>query len=78
MARLLEPWVRKPVPMLAWFSVVVAAGIAALVRIVRMLDLDHIGTHQPELIRRERPRQHMRDVDDADALEWTRHDRFPY
>ncbi len=55
----------------------VTAGIAALIRIVRMLDLDHIGTHQPKLIRRERTGQHMRDVDDADALERTRHGRAP-
>ena len=57
---------------------VVAAGIAALIRVVRMLDLDHVGAHQPKLIGRERPGQHVRDVDDADAFERTRHARLPW
>src|SRR4029077_8482323 len=42
---------------------------AALVRIVRIIDLDDVGAEHRELIGGERPRQHMRHVDDADSLE---------
>src|SRR5207245_8910411 len=48
----------------------VAARIAALVVLRGMLDLDDVGSQKPQLIRRERPGQHMRDVDDLDALVW--------
>src|SRR5580704_1242538 len=42
-----------------------------------MLDLDHVGAENRELIGRERPRQHVGDVDDADALERTGHGGAP-
>ena len=47
----------------------VGAAAAALVGIVGMLDLDHVGAQHRELIGRERPRQHMGGVDDPDTLE---------
>ena len=34
-----------------------------------MLDLDHVGAQHRELIGRERPRQHMGDVDHPDSFE---------
>ena len=48
----------------------VGAGAAALVGIVGMLDLDDVGAQHRQLIGRERPGQHMGDVDDANSLEW--------
>ena len=59
--------------MLRRLSVLVGAGAAALVGVVGMLDLDHVGAQHGQLIGGERPRQHMGDVDDADALERSRH-----
>ena len=47
----------------------VGAAAAALVGIVGMLDLDHVGAQHRELIGRERPRQHMGGVDHPDSLE---------
>jgi hypothetical protein len=35
----------------------------------RVLDLDDVGAHQRQLVRAERPRQHVRQVDDAYRLE---------
>ncbi len=51
----------------------VGAAIAALVGLVGMLDLDHVGAEDGELIRRERASQHMGDVNDANALERSGH-----
>src|SRR5581483_11372817 len=51
----------------------VGAAVAALVGVVGVLDLDHVGAEHRKLIGRERPRQHMRDVDDADTLERAGH-----
>ena len=42
---------------------------AALVGVLRMLDLDDLGAEHAELIGGERARQHVRRVDDADTLE---------
>ena len=55
----------------------VGAGAAALVGIVGMLDLDHVGAQHGELIGRERPRQHVGHVDHPDALERSRHCASP-
>ena len=49
----------------------VGAALAALIGLVRMLDLDHIGAQHRELVGRERASEHMGDVDDPDALERT-------
>ena len=51
----------------------VGAAAAALVGLVGMLDLDHVGAEHGELVGRERPGQHVRDVDHPDALERSRH-----
>src|SRR5262249_24740963 len=48
----------------------VAARVAALVVVVRVLDLDDVGAQQGQLVRRERASQHVRDVDDLDPLIW--------
>ena len=56
---------------------VIGATAAALVGIVRVLDLDDVGALQRKLVGGKRPGQHMRDVDDADALERTPHGRAP-
>ncbi len=58
-------------------EVLVGAGGAALVGIVGMLDLDHVRAQHGELVGRERPRQHVRDVDHPDAFERTRHPGLP-
>src|SRR5262249_55873638 len=49
------------------------AGPAALVGLVGVLALDHVGAEHSKLIGCERSRQHMRDVDHPDALERSRH-----
>jgi len=51
--------------------------LAALVGLVGMLDLDHVGAQHRQLVGREWPRQHMRDVDHPDALERSRHCASP-
>src|SRR5260370_23119947 len=51
----------------------IGAAVAALVRLVRVLDLDHLGAEHGELIGRERAGQHMGDVDDANAREGSGH-----
>ena len=55
----------------------VGAGRAALVRIVRIVDLDDVGAEHGELIGGERPGQHMRHVDDANSFERT-HRALPF
>ncbi len=62
---------------LAVIQFLVGARRAALVRIVRIVDLDHVGAEHRQLIGRERPRQHVRHVDDADTLERT-HGALPF
>ena len=47
----------------------VGARAAALVGVVRVLDLDHVGAEHAELIGRERPRQNVGRVDHPDTLE---------
>ncbi len=54
----------------------VGAAVAALVGLVRVLDLDHIGAEHGKLIGGKGARQHMRDVDDADAFEGSGHGRL--
>src|SRR5581483_9924905 len=54
----------------------VGAAAAALVRVVRMLDLDHVGAQHGKLISGERTRQHMRHVDDANAFKGAGHGRL--
>ena len=54
----------------------IAAGAAGLVGVVRILDFDHIGAKDGELIGGERSGQHMGDVDDANALERSGHMRL--
>ena len=49
-----------------------AAG-AALIGLLGMLDLDHVGPEHGQLIGRKRPRQNMRDVDHTYAFEGSRH-----
>jgi hypothetical protein len=51
----------------------VGAAVTALVGIVRMLDLNHIGAEDGKLIGRKRAGQHMGDVDDANTLERSGH-----
>ena len=51
----------------------VGAALAALVGLVRVLDLDHVGAEHGQLIGGERAGQHMGDVDDADAFKGSRH-----
>src|SRR5262249_21627685 len=48
----------------------VAARVAALVVVVRVLDLDDVGAQQGQLVRRERASQHVRDVDELHPLIW--------
>ena len=55
----------------------VGAGAAALVGVVGMLDLDHIGAQYGELIGSKRAGQHMGDVDDANSLEGSGHELAP-
>src|SRR5262249_26107233 len=47
----------------------VGAGAAALVGVIRMFDLDHVGAKHRKLIGRERPREHVRDIDHPDSFE---------
>src|SRR5262249_48652165 len=47
----------------------VRPGAAALIGIIRMLDLDHVGTQHCQLIGRERAGQHMGGVNYTNALE---------
>ena len=54
---------------LAAIELLVAAGAAALIGIVRMLDLDDIGAEHGELIGGERPGEDVGHVDYADSLE---------
>ena len=51
----------------------VGAALAALIGLVRMLDLDHVGAQHRELVGRKGAGQHMGDVDDADTFEGSRH-----
>src|SRR4029077_20795961 len=51
----------------------VGAALAALVGLIRMLDLDHVGAEHGQLIGGERTGQHMGYVDDADAFKRPRH-----
>src|SRR5262249_566532 len=55
----------------------VGAGPAALVRVTGVFDLDHVGAEHAELISRERPGEHVRNVDHPDALERSRHCILP-
>src|SRR4051812_20013380 len=55
----------------------VGAPLTALVGLVRMLDLDDIGAEHRQLVGGKRPRQHMGDIDDANALEGSGHDWAP-
>ena len=57
-------------------EVVVGAGIAALIRVGGILDLDDIGAHQAELIGGEGAGEDVGDVDNADAFERARHGGF--
>jgi hypothetical protein len=54
----------------------VAAAAAGLIGLQGMLDLDHLGAEQAELIGGERAGQHMGEIDDADALEGSGHARL--
>ena len=47
----------------------VGARAAALVGVVRVFNLDHVGAEHAELIGRERPRQNVGRVDHPDTLE---------
>src|SRR5262249_1583476 len=47
----------------------ITARVTALIVLGRMLDLDHVGAEQRELIRREGSCEDVGDVDDDDALE---------
>ena len=58
---------------LATVERLVGAGAAALVGVVGMLDLDHVGAEHGQLVGGERPGQDVRDVDHADAFERSRH-----
>ena len=62
---------------LAIVQFLVGAGRAALIRVVRIINLDDIGTEHGELIGGERPRQHVRHVDHANSLERT-HRALPF
>ena len=42
-----------------------------------ILDLDHVGAQHAQLIGRERPSQHVRDVDHPDAFERTHGEVLP-
>src|SRR3974377_456379 len=50
-------------------EILIAADAAALIGIVRMLDLDDIGAKDGELIGGERTSQNVGDVDHPDSLE---------
>jgi hypothetical protein len=55
----------------------VGAGSAALVGLVGMLDLDHVGAQHGQLIGGKRPGQNMGDVEHPYALERSRRHRDP-
>ena len=70
--RLFDAWVRKAVPMLRRLSSLSAPDATALIGLVGMLDLDHVGAKDGELIGRERSGQNVGDVDHPDSLERSR------
>ena len=51
----------------------IGAGQSTLIRIIWMLDLDHIGAEQGQLIGRERACQHVRRIDHPNAFKRTLH-----
>ena len=71
--RLFDPWVRNEVPMPPRLSARSVPLLAALIGVVRVLDLDHVGAEHRQLISREGAGQHMGDVDDSDALKGSGH-----
>ena len=50
---------------------VIRAALAALVRLVGVFHLDHVGAEHRELVRRERPREHVRTIEYPDAFVWS-------
>jgi hypothetical protein len=52
---------------------VVGTTIARLIGLIGMLHFDDVGAQHGQLVCREWASQHMRGVDDPDALERSRH-----
>jgi hypothetical protein len=55
----------------------VRAQLTGQIASVRHLDLDHVRAHQRQLVRAERPRQDVRQVEDPDAVQRAAHRRLP-
>ena len=60
---------RKLVPISSLFSFGTLPSLRARSPSSRVLDLDHLGAEEREVERRERPRENVREVEDANAVE---------
>ena len=69
MARLLDAWARNDGAEPRAVERLVGPGAAALVGLVRVLDLDHVGAEERELVGRKGTGEHVGDVDHPDAVE---------